>query len=83
MRVVFNQIEAEVAQCSVDKKLFEIEKKGITLDIERLLEHIICQDVENIMMHANYKNVSFVPNNSLDCDYIAMETFVINNQNEF
>ncbi|GKF58385.1 hypothetical protein Tco_0171922 [Tanacetum coccineum] len=79
MRAVFNQMEAEVAQCSMDKRCFKIEKKGLTLDVERLFEHIICQDVENIVMHVNYQNVSFVHNNSLDCDNIAMETLKLEN----
>ncbi|GKA27061.1 retrovirus-related pol polyprotein from transposon TNT 1-94 [Tanacetum coccineum] len=79
MRAVFNQMEADVAQCFVDKRCFEIEKKGLTLNNERLLEHIICQDVKNIMMHANPQNVSSVHNNSLDCDNIAMETLKMEN----
>ncbi|GKE20203.1 hypothetical protein Tco_1431715, partial [Tanacetum coccineum] len=32
MKAVFNQMETEVAKCSVDKKYFEIEKKEISLD---------------------------------------------------
>ncbi|GJS25894.1 retrovirus-related pol polyprotein from transposon TNT 1-94 [Tanacetum coccineum] len=60
MKAVFNQIETEVAKCSVDKKYFEIEKKEISLDNDRLLEHIICQDVMNIVMHAD-----FIPDNVL------------------
>ncbi|GKE90441.1 hypothetical protein Tco_1567916 [Tanacetum coccineum] len=79
MRVVFNQMEADVAQCSIDKRCFEIEKKGLTHKCERLLEHIICQDVKNIMMHANHQNVSSVHNTSLNCDNIAMETLKMEN----
>ncbi|GJR99715.1 hypothetical protein Tco_0316224 [Tanacetum coccineum] len=44
-------------KCSVDKKLFEIEKKELKLENERLLEHIICQYVVNIVMHANDKSL--------------------------
>ncbi|GJZ84524.1 integrase, catalytic region, zinc finger, CCHC-type containing protein [Tanacetum coccineum] len=79
MRAVFNQMETEVAKCSVDKRCFDIEKKGLTLECERLLEHIIYQDVKNIMMHANHKNVSSMHNNSLDCDNTAMETLKMEN----
>ncbi|GJV00616.1 retrovirus-related pol polyprotein from transposon TNT 1-94 [Tanacetum coccineum] len=35
------------------KKYFEIKKKELSLDNDRLLEHIICQDVMNIVMYAN------------------------------
>ncbi|GJX49842.1 hypothetical protein Tco_0276687 [Tanacetum coccineum] len=43
-----------------NKKYFEIEKKELSLDNDRLLEHIICQDVTNTIMHANdhFDNVS-------------------------
>ncbi|GKB23683.1 hypothetical protein Tco_0863084 [Tanacetum coccineum] len=79
MRVVFNQMEAEVAKCSVNKRCFKIEKKGLTLDVERLLEHIICQDVENIVMHANCQNVSSMHNDSLDSDNTVVETLKLEN----
>ncbi|GJR60594.1 hypothetical protein Tco_1502756 [Tanacetum coccineum] len=48
-------------KCSIDKKLFEIEKKELKLENERLLEHIICQDVVNIVMHAGDKSVNVLP----------------------
>ncbi|GJU87570.1 hypothetical protein Tco_1295116 [Tanacetum coccineum] len=41
MKAVFTQMKTEVAKCSVDKKYFEIEKKELNLDNDRLLEHII------------------------------------------
>ncbi|GKC40697.1 retrovirus-related pol polyprotein from transposon TNT 1-94 [Tanacetum coccineum] len=46
MKEVFQQMETEVTKCHVDRKCFEIEKKELILESERLLEHIICQDVE-------------------------------------
>nr|GEX28586.1 hypothetical protein [Tanacetum cinerariifolium] len=60
-------------ECFVDKKLFEIEMKKLNLDNERLLEHIICQDVVNIVMHADVKYVNVLPmqNTFLD-DNIAL-----------
>ncbi|GJW73312.1 retrovirus-related pol polyprotein from transposon TNT 1-94 [Tanacetum coccineum] len=64
MKVVFNQMETEVAKCSVDRKYFEIEKKEISLDNDRLLEHIICQDVMNIMMHVDSLPVNVLPANT-------------------
>ncbi|GKB24759.1 hypothetical protein Tco_0864160 [Tanacetum coccineum] len=67
-------------KCSVDKKLFEIEKKELKLKNERLLEHIICQDVVNIVMHADVKsdNVLHVQNTFLD-DNIAFDVMKMEN----
>ncbi|GJT00132.1 hypothetical protein Tco_0821301 [Tanacetum coccineum] len=61
VKTLFNQIEAAVDQCSVDKKLFKIEKKELKLENERLLEHIITQDVVNIVIHADVKSVNVLP----------------------
>ncbi|GJY69094.1 retrovirus-related pol polyprotein from transposon TNT 1-94 [Tanacetum coccineum] len=75
MKAVFNQMETEVAKCSIDKKYFEIEKKELSLDNDHLLEHIICQDIMNTIMHANnpYDNVLHANNNSLDHDNYALD----------
>ncbi|GJZ90202.1 hypothetical protein Tco_0662129 [Tanacetum coccineum] len=75
MKADFTQMETEVAKCSVDKKYFEIEKKELSLDNDRLLEHIICQDVMNIVMHANDHSDNVLPanNNSLEHDNSALE----------
>ncbi|GJW18656.1 hypothetical protein Tco_0026092 [Tanacetum coccineum] len=75
MKVVFNQMETEVAKCSVDKKYFEIEKKELSLDNNRLLEHIICQDIMNTILKVNdhYDNVLPANNNSLEHDNYASE----------
>ncbi|GJR38516.1 retrovirus-related pol polyprotein from transposon TNT 1-94 [Tanacetum coccineum] len=45
VKMVFNQMEAAVEQCSVDKKCFEIKKKELLLENNRLLELIIFQDL--------------------------------------
>ncbi|GJU95334.1 hypothetical protein Tco_1320090 [Tanacetum coccineum] len=73
MRDVFNQMEIEVANCFVDKKYFEIEKKELILENDRLLEHIICQDVMNIVMHADVHSYNVLPanNNFLEHDNLA------------
>nr|GFA51027.1 hypothetical protein [Tanacetum cinerariifolium] len=55
-------METEVAKCSVDKKYFEIEKKELHLDNDCLLDHIICQDVMNVVMHANDHHDNVLPN---------------------
>ncbi|GJW10099.1 hypothetical protein Tco_1575926 [Tanacetum coccineum] len=64
VKMVFNQMEAVVEQCSVDKKYFDIQKKELSLDNDRLLDHIICQDVMNIVMHDN-----FIPVNVLSANH--------------
>ncbi|GJR38876.1 hypothetical protein Tco_1214560 [Tanacetum coccineum] len=53
VKTMFNQMEAAVDQCSLDKKYFDIQKKEVSLDNDQLLDHIICQDVMNIVMHAD------------------------------
>ncbi|GJX18236.1 hypothetical protein Tco_0219068 [Tanacetum coccineum] len=73
MKAIFNQMETEVAKCSVEKKYFEIEKKELSLDNERLFEYIICQDVINVVMHADVHNLLSANNNCLDHDNSAYE----------
>ncbi|GJR65383.1 hypothetical protein Tco_0011448 [Tanacetum coccineum] len=74
VKTIFNQMEAAVDQCSIDKKLFEIEKKELKLENERLLEYTICQDIVNIVMHVDDKSVNVLPvqNTFLD-DNIALD----------
>ncbi|GKA16090.1 hypothetical protein Tco_0695837 [Tanacetum coccineum] len=64
VKMIFNQMDAVVKQCSIDKKYFDIQKKEIFLDNDRLLEHIIFQDVMNIVMHADSVPVSVLPANN-------------------
>ncbi|GKB68958.1 hypothetical protein Tco_0930370, partial [Tanacetum coccineum] len=45
VKMVFNQMEAAIEQCSVDKKCFEIKKKELLLENNRILELIIFQDL--------------------------------------
>nr|GEZ75531.1 hypothetical protein [Tanacetum cinerariifolium] len=63
--VVILMIDDEEAlileECSIDKKLFEIEKKELKLENKRLSEHNICQDVVNIVMDADDKSVNVLP----------------------
>ncbi|GJV53656.1 retrovirus-related pol polyprotein from transposon TNT 1-94 [Tanacetum coccineum] len=61
-------------------KYFDIQKKELYLDNDRLLEHIICQDVVNIVMHADDKtdNVLTTQNNLLD-DNIALDVLKMEN----
>nr|GEU99908.1 retrovirus-related Pol polyprotein from transposon TNT 1-94 [Tanacetum cinerariifolium] len=75
IKAVFNQIETEVSKCFVDKKYFKIEKKEASLNNDRLLEHIICQDVMNVVIHVNdhHENVLHANNNSLVYDNSALD----------
>ncbi|GJT17274.1 hypothetical protein Tco_0875980 [Tanacetum coccineum] len=77
---VRNESPSELPKCSVDKNTFKIEKKELKLENERLLEHIICQDVVNIVMHADVKfdNVLPMPNTFLD-DNIALDIMKMEN----
>ncbi|GJU92722.1 integrase, catalytic region, zinc finger, CCHC-type containing protein [Tanacetum coccineum] len=64
VKTVFNQMKATVEQYSIDKKYFNIQKKEIFLDSDRLLEHIINQDVMNIVIHADFVPVNVLPANN-------------------
>ncbi|GJW04549.1 retrovirus-related pol polyprotein from transposon TNT 1-94 [Tanacetum coccineum] len=68
-------IEETLELAEENKKYFEIDKKKLSLDNDHILEHIICQDVMNIVMHANdhYDNVLLANNNSLDHDNSALD----------
>ncbi|GKC06322.1 hypothetical protein Tco_0997932 [Tanacetum coccineum] len=79
MKSLFTQMETEVAKCPVDKKYFKIEKKELSLDNDRLLEDIICQDVMNVVMHADVHNVLSVNTNYLDNDNLALEYLKMEN----
>ncbi|GJT73814.1 retrovirus-related pol polyprotein from transposon TNT 1-94, partial [Tanacetum coccineum] len=65
VKTVFNQMEAVVDQCSVDKKYFDIQKKELSLENDRLLDHIICQDVMNIVMHTDSLPVNVIMTRSV------------------
>nr|GEW45215.1 hypothetical protein [Tanacetum cinerariifolium] len=66
-------MDTEVAKCSVDKKYFEIKKKELCFDNDCLLEHLICQDVMNVVMHADVHNVLSLNTNFLGNDNLALE----------
>ncbi|GJS34926.1 copia protein [Tanacetum coccineum] len=44
-------------------KYFDIQKIELSLDNDRLLDHIICQDVMNIAMHVDFVLVNVLPAN--------------------
>ncbi|GJY61649.1 retrovirus-related pol polyprotein from transposon TNT 1-94 [Tanacetum coccineum] len=62
------------------KKYLEIQKKKISLDNDRILKHIICQDVMNIVMHADSVPINVLPainkscvNDNLEIDRLEQE----------
>ncbi|GKC15706.1 hypothetical protein Tco_1012488 [Tanacetum coccineum] len=53
MKTIFKQMEDEVDQCSVEKKYFEIEKKQLPINNDRLLEDNISCDVMCSFLHSS------------------------------
>ncbi|GJR32342.1 hypothetical protein Tco_1108574 [Tanacetum coccineum] len=45
VQTVFNQMESVVDQCSVDKKVFEIQIKQLRIDNDQLLNQIMSQEI--------------------------------------
>ncbi|GKB47140.1 hypothetical protein Tco_0897893 [Tanacetum coccineum] len=50
VQIVFNQMEAAVKQCYVDKKLFDIQLKESLLTHDRLLAQIMSLEIVNIVV---------------------------------
>ncbi|GJY30442.1 hypothetical protein Tco_0413937, partial [Tanacetum coccineum] len=73
MKEVFNQMETGVAKCSIERKYFDIEKKELFIENDRLLEHIICQDVMCIPMHTDVVYNCVVHANDNRLVYAEME----------
>ncbi|GJW93464.1 hypothetical protein Tco_0173136 [Tanacetum coccineum] len=83
VKTVFNQMEATVKQCLAEKKYFDIQKKELSLDNDRLLDHIICQDVINIVMHADsvpvnvlHANNKCLVNDNLETERLELITYL-------
>ncbi|GJW16797.1 hypothetical protein Tco_0024233 [Tanacetum coccineum] len=73
VKTVFNQMEAAVEHCFVDKKYFDIQKKEIFFDNDRLLEHIIYQDVMNIVKNDAVESAPvFHVNNNKYAKYVSI-----------
>ncbi|GJV02416.1 hypothetical protein Tco_1335985 [Tanacetum coccineum] len=64
VKIVINQMKAVVEQCYADKRYFDIQKKEIFIDNDRLLQHIICQEVMNIVMYAVSVHVNVLSANN-------------------
>nr|GEU36108.1 uncharacterized mitochondrial protein AtMg00810-like [Tanacetum cinerariifolium] len=73
MKEVFNQMETEVDNLSIERKCFEIKEKELLRKNEHLLEHILYQDVMCIAMHADVENKFVVPAINDNNAYAKME----------
>ncbi|GJY03496.1 retrovirus-related pol polyprotein from transposon TNT 1-94 [Tanacetum coccineum] len=82
VKIVFNQMEVAVEQCSVDNKYFDIQKKEIFLDNDRLLEHIICQDDMNIVMLVDSVTINMLPANNKCLVHYNLEIEQLEQENE-
>nr|GEW50981.1 retrovirus-related Pol polyprotein from transposon TNT 1-94 [Tanacetum cinerariifolium] len=74
-----------LSECSIERKYFDIQKKEVSLDNDRLLDHISCQDVMNIVMHADsiLENVLHVDNKCLVNDNLKIKRIEQENDNLF
>ncbi|GKA63544.1 retrovirus-related pol polyprotein from transposon TNT 1-94 [Tanacetum coccineum] len=52
VQTVFNQMEAAVDQCSVDKNAFEIQIKQLSIDNDQLLKQIMSQEIVHIAVNS-------------------------------
>ncbi|GJR84633.1 retrovirus-related pol polyprotein from transposon TNT 1-94 [Tanacetum coccineum] len=71
VQTVFNQMEAAIQQCSIDKQCFEIVKKELFLENDRLLQKIMSQDVLLFVMNSitlNGESVNMNMQRSESCD---------------
>ncbi|GJW36395.1 hypothetical protein Tco_0059315 [Tanacetum coccineum] len=52
VQTIFNQMEAVIDQCSVDKNAFEIQIKQLHIDNDQLLNQIMSQEILNIAVNS-------------------------------
>ncbi|GJT46393.1 hypothetical protein Tco_0955108 [Tanacetum coccineum] len=52
VQTVFNQMEAAVDQCSVDKNAFQIQIKQLSIDNDQLLKQIMSQEIVHIAVNS-------------------------------
>ncbi|GJV96298.1 retrovirus-related pol polyprotein from transposon TNT 1-94 [Tanacetum coccineum] len=60
VQTIFNQMEATVDQCFVDKNAFEIQIKQLSIDNDQLLKQIMSQEIVHIAV--NYVDILNVNN---------------------
>ncbi|GJZ44524.1 hypothetical protein Tco_0591779 [Tanacetum coccineum] len=81
VQTVFNQMEAVVQQCSLDKQYFEIVKKELFLKNDRLLQQIMSQDVllavmNSTTLNGESVNLEYFENNDLKAQLQAKDTTI-------
>ncbi|GKE58116.1 hypothetical protein Tco_1497301, partial [Tanacetum coccineum] len=64
VQTIFNQMEAAVDQCSIDKNAFEIKIKQISIDNDQLLNQIMSQEIMHIAV--NYVDIVDVNKSCVD-----------------
>ncbi|GJX18322.1 hypothetical protein Tco_0219154 [Tanacetum coccineum] len=52
VQTIFNQMEAAIDQCSVDKNVFEIQIKQLSIDNDQLLKQILSQEIMHIAVNS-------------------------------
>nr|GFA44432.1 hypothetical protein [Tanacetum cinerariifolium] len=72
VQTVFNQMEAAVDQCSVDKNIFEIQIKQLRIDNDQLLNQIMSQEIMHIV--ANFMDILDVKKSCVnDCRMFKLD----------
>ncbi|GKD70447.1 hypothetical protein Tco_1324537 [Tanacetum coccineum] len=82
----FNQIEAVVQQDFVDKKCFEIYKKELFLENDRILQKIMSRDVMICVMNSTavFDDVNMEMQSSESCvKCLDLDAELLNNQNAY
>ncbi|GKE39853.1 hypothetical protein Tco_1463258, partial [Tanacetum coccineum] len=80
VQTVFNQRQAIMEQCSVDKKLFDIQLKESLLTHDRLLHQIMSQEIMNIIVSTGDVRESVNMSNCVSekcskCSELEVESF--------
>ncbi|GKD52364.1 hypothetical protein Tco_1281340 [Tanacetum coccineum] len=86
VQTVFNQMEAAVQQYFVDKQCFEIHKKELFLENERLLQKIMSQDVMICVMNSTavFDDVHLEMQSSESCvKCLDLDTELLKKQNAY
>ncbi|GJT96168.1 hypothetical protein Tco_1091686 [Tanacetum coccineum] len=86
VQTVFDQMQAVVQQCSVDKQSFEIVKKELLLENDRLLQKIMSQDVMLCVMNSTvvFDNVNMKLQSSESCvKCLDLDAELLKSQNAY
>ncbi|GJU23052.1 hypothetical protein Tco_1156394 [Tanacetum coccineum] len=86
VQTVFNQMEAVVQQYFVDKQCFEIHKKELFLENDRLLQKIMSQDVMICVMNSTavFDDVNVEMQSSESCvKCLNLDAELLNKQNAY